>query len=238
MKKSWIAAAMLALASCSPEVVDWSKVPDEKIYADGVAEIRKENWAGAVQNLQNIGLAHPYSKYIGRAEIMMGYAQYRDGKHKEASTHFETFLKFQPSAPDVPYALYMHAMSQYGMMRPVQREQKETANALKLMEQLVREWPKTEYAEAVGPLIVRARNTLAGKEMHTAKELARGRNIFAALNRYQIVATRYANTAWAPEALFRAAEIYDMAGEPGEAAKLRAQLSEKYPGNEWSGTNQ
>jgi outer membrane assembly lipoprotein YfiO len=97
------------------------------------------------------------------------------------------------------------------------------------METLIRDWGKTEYAAAVKPKLASVRANLAAKEMHTAALLVRRRNIIAGLNHYQLVASRYQDTPYAAEALFRAAEIYRMIGEKDESDAMLAKLREKYP---------
>jgi outer membrane protein assembly factor BamD len=140
----------------------------------------------------------------------------------------------QPGAKEIPYAQYMAAMSLYSQISPINREQRNAESALLAMERLVREHPDSEYAADVRPKMAEARNILAAKQMFIARELVRAKNFLGALNRYQTVIAKHDTTLYAPEALFRTVELYNVLGQPGDAENMRRILELNYPDSEWA----
>jgi len=235
MKKSlFILAAILPLAACAPGENEYASMTDEQIFERGKSRILDEDFKAAAMDFDMLENQHPYSRFTARGQLLGGYASYRAGRYKEAAESFEKYMKFQPSSAEIPYATYMAANSNFAQMRRVERDQKETAVAAAQMERLIREWPKSEFAADVKPRLMEARATIAAKEMRAGAELARGRNFPAALNHYQIVITKFRDTPYAPEAYFRAAEIYRIIGDDNESEKLLAILRKNFPGSDFA----
>ncbi|MDR2098585.1 MAG: outer membrane protein assembly factor BamD [Rickettsiales bacterium] len=234
MKKIFRGLAAVILASCGGGGnIDYAAKTDREIYDIGLASLREEYYAPAAQEFMQIEYNHPYSTLVGKSWIMAGYSYYMDGKYAEAIEAFEKLAKYRPSSPLVPYATYMIAMSYYDQMSPVNRDQRATELALASMEKLVKAFPDSEYAADVKPKIIIARNNLAAKEMFTAKELLRKKNVIAALNRYQTVIARYQTSLFVPEALFRAVELYLIINERESAEDMARLLQVNYPDSEW-----
>jgi len=235
MKKSLsILATIFALAACAPGADQYASMSDEAIFERAKSRIQDENFKAAAMDFEALETHHPYSKFTARAQLLGGYANFRADKFKEAADLFEKYIKFQPSSSEITYATYMAALSNFAQMRRIERDQRETAAAASQMERIVREWPKSEYAADIAPKLTLARATLAAKYMRTGAELSRARNFLAALNYYQIVITKFRDTPHAPEAYFRAAEIFRIVGSDVEAEKLFATLREKFPASEFA----
>lgn len=234
MKKFFATLSLVVLSACASEAVfDYSKKSDIEIYEKAINELSKGNNISATTSFMQVEYNHPYSPLIAKSWYMMGYAYYLEKKYDDAIEQFERLLKFQPQHPQAPYALYMIAISYYDQISPINRDQRMTALALDKMEELVKKYPDTKYANDVKPKIIIAKNNLAAKEMFIADTLVDRKNIVAALNRYQTVIRKYETTLFVPEALFRTVEIYNMMGEEEEAIKMTRLLEVNYPDTIW-----
>ncbi|MDR3126850.1 MAG: outer membrane protein assembly factor BamD [Rickettsiales bacterium] len=224
----------LALCACAAAEIDFSAVPDDKIYETGVRHIEEDMYDAAINELKQLEYNYPYSPYVLRSWLALGYAQYLAKKYPDAIETFMKAARIQPGAKEIPYAQYMIAMSFYSQISPINREQRNTESALAAMEKLVREHPEGEYAADVKPKMIEARNTLAAKQMFIARELVRARNYLGALNRYQTVIARYDTTLYAPEALFRTVELYDVLAQRADAGNMLRILELNHPKSEWT----
>jgi outer membrane protein assembly factor BamD len=222
------------LSACAPSEIDFSKVPDDQIYQMGVKHIDEENYDAAIQELQQLEYNYPYSPYVLKSWLALGYAQYLARKYSDSVYTFMKATRMQPGAKEIPYAQYMIAQSFYSQISPINREQRNAESALLAMEKLVRDYPDSEYAADVKPKIIVARNTLAAKQMFIARELVRAKNYLGALNRYQTVVAKYDTTLYAPEALFRTVELYNVLDQREDAENMFKILELNYPDGEWT----
>jgi outer membrane protein assembly factor BamD len=233
MRKLPYLGALFALCACAGGKPDYSTKTDAEILALGTESVEKEDYIGAVESLSQLEYNHPYSRLTGNSWILIGYSQYRDKKYADAVESFERLIKYQPSNPQVPYAMYMVAMSYYDQMSPITRDQRMTELALSSMEKLDKAFPDSEYAADIKPKMQIARNHLAAKEMYIAKNLVARQNIIAALNRYQTIIAKYDATPFIEEALFRTVEIYLMMDEAEAAGNMARILEANYPNSKW-----
>jgi outer membrane protein assembly factor BamD len=207
---------------------------DQALFDGAMARVNDGYFDLAAKDFEQIEYLHPYSPLVSKSWLMAGYSSYLNGKYLDAAAYFDKFVKARPSAPEVPYAMYMVGISYYEAAGPITRDMRNSVQAQRAFEMLERNFPSSEYARDAKPKISLIANSLAAKEMLIAGELFRRRNLLASLDRYQGVIGRHGKTLFAPEALFRSAEIYDMIGEPGDADNMRRILRLNFPESEWA----
>ena len=227
-------ALLLVFAACAGKESDMNSMTDEQLYAKGIGYIAKENYDEAIVILQKLEETFPYSPYLLRTWLSLGYAQYASKKYQEAADTFTKTARMQPGAATADYANYMLAKSIYVQIQPINREQKSTESALVAMERTIRQYPDSPYAEDLKPKVIVARNTLAAKQMFIARELLRGKNFIGALNRYQTVIAKHDTTIYAAEALFRTVEIYNILDQRDDALNMLKLLETNYADSEWT----
>ncbi|MCR5506707.1 MAG: outer membrane protein assembly factor BamD [bacterium] len=234
MKKFLVGLFVLVLSSCGGEInFDYTTKTDEEIYNEGLRQLSKENNISATDAFKQVEYNHPYSPLVAKSWIMAGYSYYKEKKYTDAIEQFERLLELQPNHPQADYAMYMIAISYYDQISPITRDQKMTDIALSKMQELVKKYPNSKYAEDVKPKIIIAKNNLASKEMYIASTLVKKKNIIAALNRYQTVIKKHETTLFVPEAIFRTVEIYNMMGDKEEVRNMTRLLEVNYPNSKW-----
>ena len=234
MKKFFIGLFLVVLSSCAGEIdFDYTTKTDTEIYNEGLKQFNKENYISATEAFKQVEYNHPYSPLVAKSWIMAGYTYYKDKKYTDAVEQFERLLQFQPNHKEAAYAMYMISVSYYDQISPITRDQKITEIALAKMNELVKKYPTSKYAEDVKPKIIIIKNNLAAKEMYIAETLVKNKNIIGALNRYQTVIKKYETTLFVPEALFRTVEIYKMMGDIEEVKNMTRLLEVNYPKTKW-----
>ena len=117
--------------------------------------------------------------------------------------------------------------------RTSRRDQGRTEKAIAALEEVIRKYPTSEYADSAKQKIEGARDQLAGKEMDVGRYYMEKRDYTGAINRFKIVVTQYQTTRHVEEALVRLTEAYMALGIVGEAQTAAAVLGHNFPDSRW-----
>lgn len=210
-----------------------SDIAPEQLYADGMRELRAQNYAAAVRNFDLVEREHPYSTWATSAKLMGAYTEYQRNRYTEAIGAIDRFIQLHPAHRDIAYAYYLRALCQYEQINDAQRDQRQTEIAMQALQEVVSRFPDTAYARDARLKIDLARDHLAGREMNIGRFYQRQGLYTAAIGRFRRVVEEYQTTNHVPEALHRLTEIYLTLGLRDEARRTAAVLGHNYPGNAW-----
>ncbi len=149
-----------------------------------------------------------------------------------ASAPPRRYVALHPGSPDAAYAQYLIAASHYDQIPDVSRDQGRTEKAIAALEEVIRKYPTSEYAELRQGSWKR-RDQLAGKEMDVGRYYLDKRDYTGAINRFKTVVTHYQTTRHVEEALARLTEAYMAIGIVGEAQTAAAVLGHNFPDSRW-----
>jgi outer membrane protein assembly factor BamD len=233
-----IAATLLLLQGCETmgsimpwsgkaedleEKADYSKLPPEQLYNNGIDALNGKRYNTAVGQFD--------------AQLMHGYAEYLQNHYSEANGALDRFIALHPGNQNIAYAYYLRALAYYEQVSDIQRDQKGTQVAMAALQDVVNRFPDTPYARDARLKIDLCRDHLAGKEMEVGRWYEGQKNYAAAIGRFQRVVDDYQTTNHVPEALHRLTEIYLLLGLTDQARKTAAVLGHNYPGNSWYETS-
>jgi outer membrane protein assembly factor BamD len=222
------------LVGCSGEEDDkFSERTVEELYNMAMDYLEQDEYTKAAKTFEEVDRQHPYSKWAAKAEIMSAYAFYQSQKYQKALAQLETFLQLHPAHPDVAYAYYLQGLCYFEQISPLRRDQHVTETTLNAFEDLVKRFPGSPYTKEARIKIAYLYDALAAKEMAVGRDYLSKGGYTAALNRFQIVVTKYQTTTQVPEALFRIVEAYVALGAKEMAQKTGAILGHNYPGSSW-----
>ncbi|MBR0654956.1 outer membrane protein assembly factor BamD [Plastoroseomonas arctica] len=210
-----------------------SEAAPEDLYAEGMRQLRAQNFATAARAFDAVEREHPYSTWATSAKLMAAYTEYQRNRYTEAIGALDRFIQLHPAHRDIAYAYYLRALSQYEQINDSERDQRQTEIAMAALQDVVSRFPDTAYARDARLKIDLARDHLAGREMHIARFYQRQGLYTAAIGRYRRVVEEFQTTNHVPEALHRLTEIYLTLGLRDEARRTAAVLGHNYPGNEW-----
>ena len=227
--------ATLSLAGCGDDKADqkYKDQPVDVLYNAAIDEMEKEHWTLSGKIFDEVERQHPYSVWATKAQVMQAYVMYEANKYDEAIAACDRFIQLHPGNRDAAYVYYIKAISYYEQIVDVGRDQKNTENALKSLQDVATRFPESKYARDSRLKMDLTRDHLAGKEMEIGRYYERQGLYVAAINRYRHVVGDYQTTTHVPEALARLAECYTAVGLPEEAQKNAAVLGYNYPDNEW-----
>jgi outer membrane protein assembly factor BamD len=157
---------------------------------------------------------------------------------KAASKKFEEVDRQHPYSDWARKSLLMSAYAfynsgDYDQIPDTSRDQGRTEKAIAALEEVVRKYPTSEYANSAKAKLEGARDQLAGKEMDIGRYNLDKRNYTGAINRFKTVVTQYQTTRHVEEALARLTEAYMAIGIVGEAQTAAAVLGHNFPDSRW-----
>ena len=116
----------------------------------------------------------------------------------------------------------------------VERDAEMTRLALNAFEELVRRFPKSNYARDGQLKIDLTKSHLAGKEMTVGRFYLKREQYVAALRRFDIVVKNYDTSNQVPEALYRKAEAYLALGLVDQSERVYQVAKYNYPESIWT----
>ena len=215
------------------EKVDYTKVPPERIYNEGVDALNQQRYVAANNQFDAVEQYYPYSSWAVNAQLMQGYTQYLQNHYTESIGTLDRFIQLHPAHRDIAYAYYLRAHNYYEQIADIQRDQKGTELAMAALQEVVNRFPDSAYARDARLKVDLTRDHLAGKEMEVGRWYEKQHLYEAAIGRFQRVVDDYQTTNHVPEALHRLTEIYLLLGLKDQARKTASVLGYNYPGSEW-----
>lgn len=237
-----LVACLAALSGCETMETIFGSVeqeqaqrerPVEEIYNSAMDYLETQWYETAAKEFDEVERQYPYSKWATKAQLMSGYAYYKEERYDDAIIALDRFIELHPGNRDAPYAYYLKALSYYEQISDVGRDQKMTRLALNSMREVVRRFPNTAYARDARLKLDLSRDHLAGKDMSIGRYYQRRDDFLAAINRYRAVIENYQTTTHVPEALHRLTECYLALGITDEAQMSAAVLGHNFPGSNW-----
>ena len=141
-------------------------IEDAKImYQNAIEEANKNNLEKASEIFDLILSNYPYSIWATKSKVMSAWVYYEGNNYDSSIATAQNFIKNNPENELVPYALYLIAMSYYERIIDVERDANMTVKAIETFENLIYQFPNSEYARDAKLKIELARSNLAGKQM-------------------------------------------------------------------------
>lgn len=230
-----LGAALLAACAGNP-----GKVPPAKIlYGRAQSSLSLHNWKQAATRFRNFISTYPFGKYATSARLRLIYAYYRAGSTDRAARQASHFLKENPASRYADYALFMKGIAYASTMQPgfldslfnvdmAERAPIDQRKAYTAFQQLMKRYPHTPYAHKARQWMVFVRNRLARHNLGIAQFYAAREQWVAAINRANIVVTRFPHTPSAKRAFAILAQAYRALGEDKLASAAQAWLEYNY----------
>lgn len=207
--------------------------PVEALYNRAAQKLDDRAFLDAAKMFDEVDRQYPYSQWATRAQLMAGYAHYRNMRYDEAVLALDRFIELHPGDSNIAYAHYLRALCFYEQIVDVRRDQRMTELALENLQRVVDRFPDTVYARDALLKMDLTRDHLAGKEMEIGRYYQSRNQHQAAINRFQRVVDQFQTTTHVPEALLRLTECYLALGIPEQAKRSASILGYNFPESRW-----
>ena len=140
--------------------------PADKLYNEGLYLMNQsKDPKAASKKFEEVDRQHPYSDWARKSLLMSAYAYYEAGDYDNCIGSATRYVTLHPGSPDAAYAQYLIAASHYDQIPDISRDQGRTEKAIAALEEVIRKYPTSEYANSAKKKLEGARDQLAGKEM-------------------------------------------------------------------------
>lgn len=207
--------------------------PASKTYDEGLEKLANGSPQEASKKFTDLGKQYPSSDWARKGLLMTTYAQFQASDFTGAETSAERYLKEYPKTPEAAYVKYLQANAYYQQIPDISRDQESAAKSHEAFQQLVKDYPNSEYVEDAKFKIQVTEDQLAGKEMSIGRFYLNRHNYVAAINRFRNVLQYFQTTRHAQEALYRLVEAYMGLGITDEAETAAAVLGHNFPDSQW-----
>jgi len=208
--------------------------PADKLYNEGLYLLnQKKDPKEAVKKFEEVDRQHPYSEWARKSLIMSSYAYYQAGEYDDCVNSAKRYITLHPGGADAAYAQFLIGSSYFDEIPDITRDQARTEKALAALDEVIRKYPGSEYANSAKQKIEVARDQLAGKEMEIARYYMKKKDYTGAINRFKVVITKFQTTRHVEEALMRLTESYMALGIVDEAQTAAAVLGHNFPDSTW-----
>src|SRR5512143_1250034 len=123
--------------------------PADRLYNEGLYLLNaKKDARDAVKKFEEVDRQHPYSEWARKSLIMSAFAYYQSGDYDECVTAAKRYISLHPGSPDAAYAQFLIGSAYADEIPDITRDQDRTNKALNALDEVVRKYPTSEYANA------------------------------------------------------------------------------------------
>ena len=205
----------------------------ESQYTEAMMMFDKQQFEEAIVIFKNIEKIYPLSNEAIQSQIMRGFIDYLLLDYESSIVKFTKIIKRYPSLKNIDYVYYMKALCYYEQISHESLDGQYNDLALENLNQVIKRFPNSKYAKDSYQKIILVKSNIAAKHMAIGRFYQNEKKYTAALNRYKIVISKFEETKFAPEALYRISEIYLSIGMIEDSKKTAAILGHNYPKSNW-----
>ncbi len=229
----WIRAGVwvlliLLVGACGPRKVP-SEPTAEEDYRAGMEKFNKKDYQDAIPYFQKILENYPFSFYAIPGELKIAECYFLDKKYVEALVHLNGFQELHPTNENIPYVIWMKAVSYSEQFRTIDRDVSAMDNSKRELKELTTRFPESSFAEQASEMLVKVNARLAEHDFYVAHFYYRAGDYYAALKRFQRILDKYPIEGVADRALYCMGKCYFFLREDQEADRAFSLLVQRYP---------
>ena len=213
----------------------------EALYDKGHAMMRKGNWNGATTTYRRLVAQNPYGHHTEQALMEIAYAQYKMGRHDDAVSSIDRFLRTYPTHRNVAYMYYLRGLVNSSRdtvflqrawnLDPSRRDLATPLQGYNDLRIVTERYPNSRYAADAGNRMAALRNMFARHDLETALYYMRREAWVGAAERARYLLETYPQSEYQNDAVAVLAAAYAELGNDTLAADARRVLELNEPGH-------
>ena len=218
-------------------------MPVEQLYQKAHTQMQIGNWAGAEGSFKRLIAQYTYGQYTEQAMIESAYAQYKAGKHDDAVSSVDRFIRTYPTHRNIAYMYYLRGLSNSNrdtvFLRRVwsldqsRRDLSTPQQAYADFNIVAERYPNSRYAADARKRMIALRNVLAQHELDNALYYLRLSAWVSAAGRATYLLETYPQSAYQYDAVAVLADAYTHLGNKPLADDARRVLELNDPKHPW-----
>ena len=213
--------------------------PVEQLYAKAHGSMTGGNWSSAETTFKRLVAQYPYGPYTEQALIETAYAQYKAGKHEDAISSIDRFIRTYPTHRNIAYMYYLRGLSNSNrdavFLQRVWRldaSRRDLATPMQAYNDfsiVADRYPNSRYAADARERMAALRNMFARHELETALYYLRRTAYVAAAERAKYLLETYPQSEHQNDAIATLAAAYTGLGNETLAADAKRVLAQNQP---------
>ncbi|QNH20206.1 outer membrane protein assembly factor BamD [Xanthomonas sp. GW] len=218
-------------------------MPAEQLYQKAHTQMQTGNWAGAEGSFKRLIAQYPYGQYTEQAMIESAYAQYKAGKHDDAVSSIDRFIRTYPTHRNISYMYYLRGLSNSNRdtvflrrvwsLDPSRRDLSTPQQAYADFNIVAERYPNSRYAADARQRMIALRNVFAQHELDNALYYLRRNAWVSAAGRATYLLETYPQSAYQYDAVAVLADAYTHLGNKPLADDARRVLELNDPKHPW-----
>lgn len=208
---------------------DKPELSAEDNYLKGMAEYEDEDFKDAIPYFQKILENYPFSIYAISAELKIAECYYYDEKYMEALVHLQGFEELHPTNDQIPYVIWMKAVSFYEQFSSIDRDITPLENARQELEELQLRFPGSTYATQAAPLLDKVLKRLARHDFYVARFYYSDAEYQAALGGFYGILGKYQVQGVRDRAMYYIGKCHFFLRDSEQAKGVFEELLRVYP---------
>lgn len=213
----------------------------KRAYQRAMQALEDKNWESVEPLFNAVRRDYSFSRYARLAELRLADANYEQEKLPEAISGYKAFIHDYPNDPEVPYARYRIAKSEYDsvsesvLLPPLEERDLSTViDARGTILAYLEDYPESEHAVDLRYMLEVVIGVLARHELYVARYYLGDDRFEAAALRVGSMLEKFPDSGLVPEALLLYAEIRLKQKDEPEARQLLHRLIDEHASSPFS----
>jgi outer membrane protein assembly factor BamD len=218
-------------------------LPVSELYDRAHGYMEKGRWSNAGEVFGRLIAQYPYGPYTEQALMEQAYAEYKAGKHEDAISSIDRFIRTYPTHKNIAYLYYLRGLSNMArntvfMARAFNldtstRDLQAPLQAYTDFNTVATRYPNSRFAGDARQRMVFLRNEFARFELNTGLYYLRRGAWVSAADRATYLLETYPQSEYQDDAVALLGEAYTRLGNTALAADARRVLEQNDPQHPW-----
>ena len=213
--------------------------PVEQLYDKGHKSMSNGNWSSGETTFKRLVAQYPYGPYTEQALVEIAYAQFKAGKHEDAISSIDRFIRTYPTNRNTSYMYYLRGLvnssrdtvflQRVWRLDVSRRDLATPMQAYNDFSIVADRYPNSRYAADARERMIALRNTFARHELESALYYLRRTAYVAAAERSKYLLETYPQSDHQNDAVATLAAAYTGLGNETLAADAKRVLQQNQP---------
>ena len=206
-----------------------------QLYAQGKEFLDAADFNNAIKLFEILEARYPFGKYSTQAMLDISYAYYASNQKDEAIVEINRFIRLYPNHPNVSYAYYLRALSNFDKDAnvisrffghdPSRYDVTDLKNSFNDFTTVVNRFPDSKYADDSINRLRYIKNQIARNELYIAEYYDKRSANIAAIERVKFMLENYGGTPSSEQGLvilvknYNELKLYDLAYDSARVLK-------------------
>jgi outer membrane protein assembly factor BamD len=218
-------------------------LPVSQLYDKAHGDMEQGRWSSASETWGRLIAQYPYGPYTEQALMEQAYAEYKAGKHDDAVSSIDRFIRTYPTHKNIAYLYYLRGLSNMArnavfLSRAFEldmsnRDLQAPQQAYNDFSTVATRYPNSNYAADARQRMIFLRNEFARFELNTGLYYLRRGAWVSAANRATYLLETYPQSEYQNDAVAMLGESYARLGNAALAADAKRVLQQNDPQHPW-----